>query len=88
MQSRDFCFWLQGFFELSGDATAISTDQTTIMSRHLELVFKHEIQPLAKAKPSPDTPRSEPAPPAPTPQPEPPPDERQATEAPVQTPRC
>src|SRR3982751_4019968 len=27
MQSRDFCFWLQGFFELSGDDRDIISDE-------------------------------------------------------------
>jgi len=35
MTSRDFCFWLQGFFER----------QTKIVKAHLALVFKHEIDP-------------------------------------------
>lgn len=46
MTSRDFCYWLQGFFEITGDnATMISEEQMGIIKRHLDLVFKHEIDP-------------------------------------------
>lgn len=44
MTSRDFCFWLQGFFELS-KATTLDAKQTDLVRRHLALVFKHEIDP-------------------------------------------
>lgn len=45
MNSIDFCFWLQGYFEVSG-AKELTTDQTQIVKQHLHLVFKHEIDPL------------------------------------------
>lgn len=46
MQSRDFCFWLQGFFEVSGaTAQKPSSEQMEIIKAHLALVFKHEIDP-------------------------------------------
>lgn len=49
MTSRDFCFWLQGFFEINrandSDSTAISTEQVELIKKHLALVFKHEIDP-------------------------------------------
>lgn len=44
MQSRDFVYWLQGFFEIS-NATSLDTAQTAAVKRHLEMVFKHEIDP-------------------------------------------
>ena len=44
MKSRDFCFWLQGFFELSDDQT-ISAAKAKMIQDHLALVFKHEIDP-------------------------------------------
>ena len=44
MQSRDFCFWLQGFFEIS-NTTNVSHDQMVLIKKHLDLVFKHEIDP-------------------------------------------
>lgn len=45
MNSIDFCFWLQGYFEISG-SKEISPDQAKIINAHLNLVFKHEIDPL------------------------------------------
>lgn len=56
MTSRDFCYWLQGFFEINraGFETALfqpqltlSSEQTAAIERHLALVFKHEIDPSA-----------------------------------------
>lgn len=49
MTSRDFCYWLQGFFELSdrpgGQNTPMTADQVARIQAHLTLVFKHEIDP-------------------------------------------
>lgn len=56
MTSRDFCFWLQGYIELSlPQQTAaeragrplpyLNHEQTECVRRHLALVFKHEIDP-------------------------------------------
>lgn len=49
MKSRDFCYWLQGFFELAGplaeQGTAISAAQAALIKSHLSMVFKHEIDP-------------------------------------------
>ena len=44
MQSRDFVYWLQGYFEIS-DAKTIGEKETDIIKKHLNLVFKHEIDP-------------------------------------------
>lgn len=44
MTARDFCFWLQGHFELNGDK-AITAEQSTVIRKHLSLVFTHEIDP-------------------------------------------
>ncbi len=44
MTARDFCFWLQGHFELNG-AHAIDEERAELIRRHLALVFKHEIDP-------------------------------------------
>jgi hypothetical protein len=44
MTSRDFCYWLQGFFEL-GELSAMNSNQTDLIKKHLALVFKHEIDP-------------------------------------------
>jgi hypothetical protein len=42
--SRDFCYWLQGFFELNG-VKAMTKDQAQLVQQHLALVFVHEIDP-------------------------------------------
>lgn len=44
MTSRDFCYWLQGFFEVS-QAKEVTADQAQIIRNHLNMVFKHEIDP-------------------------------------------
>ena len=46
MTSRDFCYWLQGFFELRGKED-MSSEQVECVAKHLALVFKHEIDPSA-----------------------------------------
>jgi hypothetical protein len=42
MTSRDFCYWLQGMFEVHG-VTALTKEQTKVIHNHLHLVFVHEI---------------------------------------------
>jgi len=44
MTSRDFAYWLQGFFEIS-KTTEVTTEQVQIIKNHLNMVFKHEIDP-------------------------------------------
>ncbi len=44
MTSRDFAYWLQGYFEISNNQS-INKEQTDIIKKHLNLVFKHEIDP-------------------------------------------
>jgi hypothetical protein len=44
MTSRDFAYWLQGFFEISRPES-ISKEETEMIKKHLALVFKHEIDP-------------------------------------------
>lgn len=50
MTSRDFAYWLQGFFEITRagkEPGEISLDETQVemIERHLALVFTHEIDP-------------------------------------------
>ena len=46
MTSRDFCYWLQGFFELTGPSqTGLSVSQVDCITKHLNMVFIHEIDP-------------------------------------------
>lgn len=44
MTSRDFCYWLQGYFEVS-EASELKPRQVEQIKKHLSLVFKHEIDP-------------------------------------------
>ncbi len=44
MTSRDFCYWLQGCFEITS-ANALTPEQVDMVKKHLALVFKHEIDP-------------------------------------------
>lgn len=44
MSSRDFCYWLQGLFELR-ETAQITPKQEVLIQKHLALVFKHEIDP-------------------------------------------
>lgn len=48
MTSRDFCYWLQGFFEIAstnGQLPGLTDKQAQMVQKHLALVFKHEIDP-------------------------------------------
>jgi len=45
--SRDFCYWLQGFFELAKPDAELTIEQKHIIKNHLAMVFKHEIDPSA-----------------------------------------
>lgn len=44
MTSRDFAYWLQGFFEVS-QAKEVTPEQLTVIKNHLNMVFRHEIDP-------------------------------------------
>ena len=44
MQSRDFCYWLQGLFELA-DPENLTPAQVKTIKNHLAMVFHHEIDP-------------------------------------------
>lgn len=44
MTSREFCYWLQGHFELN-KPTTLDAEQTEMVRKHLQLVFIHEIDP-------------------------------------------
>lgn len=50
MRSRDFCYWLQGYFEILNDpplGSMLTVAQVDIIKKHLAMVFKHEIDPSA-----------------------------------------
>lgn len=44
MTSRDFCYWLQGYFEISQNKS-LGIDETAMIKKHLDMVFVHEIDP-------------------------------------------
>jgi hypothetical protein len=44
LESKSFCYWLQGFFELSG-SEELTDKQVEVIKNHLKLVFFHEIDP-------------------------------------------
>lgn len=46
MTSKDFCYWLQGYFEITTHAKKnLTAEQVKMIQKHLNLVFKHEIDP-------------------------------------------
>lgn len=54
MTSRDFCYWLQGYFEIQQSNTRegvadisprLDDGQIETIRKHLEMVFVHEIDP-------------------------------------------
>ncbi len=47
MKTTEFCYWLQGYFELGGNT--LTAKQIAIVNAHLDLVFKY--MQLTKAKP-------------------------------------
>ena len=49
MNTIDFCYWLQGHFEIS-ESKSLTEAQTNIIKNHLNLVFKHEIDPLRESQ--------------------------------------
>lgn len=52
MKSRDFAFWLQGFFELDdAESKELSAKQVAVIKQHLSLVFQHDPEIAAKAHP-------------------------------------
>lgn len=42
MKSVEFCYWLQGLFEVAEPETR-NAKQTDLIKRHLNMVFVHEI---------------------------------------------
>ena len=44
MNSRDFVFWLQGYFEIS-EENVLGPNAVQKIKNHLNMVFKHEIDP-------------------------------------------
>ena len=49
MKSVEFCYWLQGLFEV-GEPTTLNEKQVTLIKAHLNMVFFHEIDPSYPAQ--------------------------------------
>ena len=51
MTARDFCYWLQGFVELTEANPApqggLTPNQLAVVQRHLAMVFAHDLDPKA-----------------------------------------
>lgn len=49
MKASEFCYWLQGYFEISGSSPeepgALNSQQSAMIQRHLALVFAHDLDP-------------------------------------------
>jgi len=45
MKSIEFCYWLQGLFELA-KPLSLTEEQTLLIKNHLDMVFYHEIDKL------------------------------------------
>lgn len=46
MKASQFCYWLQGFFEIENERNQnvdLTKKQVDVIQRHLALVFKHEL---------------------------------------------
>jgi hypothetical protein len=44
MKSLEFCYWLQGLFELQ-EVQSLNSKQTELIKRHLKMVFAYDKQP-------------------------------------------
>jgi hypothetical protein len=51
MKATEFCYWLQGYFEIDQASArpgkSLTDEQVELIERHLALVFKHDIDPQA-----------------------------------------
>jgi len=50
MTAVNFCYWLQGYFEINGisehnNSPSLNSNQVATIQAHLNMVFKHEIDP-------------------------------------------
>jgi hypothetical protein len=46
MKTTEFCYWLQGYFEIGdGRDLTLDAEQVKCIRRHLALVFQHDIDP-------------------------------------------
>ena len=53
MKASEFCYWLQGYFEISESSfnnnkkndSRLGSDQVEMIKRHLAMVFVHDLDP-------------------------------------------
>ncbi len=50
MTPEAFCYWLQGHFELNDSLLNLDEKQTKTIKSHLNLVFKHSIDPKSNSQ--------------------------------------
>ena len=50
MKADQFCYWLQGYFELTESDGDLSSEQVEIIQNHLNLVFVHDLDPKQVAE--------------------------------------
>jgi hypothetical protein len=53
MKASEFCYWLQGFFEIENERNAnvdLTKKQVDVIQRHLALVFVHDLDPAQVAE--------------------------------------
>lgn len=43
MKATEFCYWLQGMFEINPPSNGLTPEQVSIIKAHLDMVFYHEI---------------------------------------------
>jgi len=50
MRADQFCYWLQGYFELTENDGDLSSEQIKTIQNHLNLVFVHDLDPKQVAE--------------------------------------
>lgn len=57
MLARDFCYWLQGYFEITNSSSGklplegMTAEEVSVVSNHLNLVFVHDIRTPVRSNP-------------------------------------
>lgn len=49
MKGIEFCYWLNGFFDLS-ETDELTEEQVQVIKKHLALVFEQKVAPVKKRK--------------------------------------
>lgn len=45
MKATEFCYWLQGYFEMTDPVAQLEPWQVDLVRKHLNMVFIHDIDP-------------------------------------------